>query len=239
VPPPATRTSVPALAQVVKASGWTVRVPSTWRARPAGAVTSADVSCVGTDEQPCLLRLAAGLDASAPPRFGVLGGGVLPGFSAGGCRQAGRGSELDVGDDTAPLFGWTCGSERYEQVTLQPRMLLAVARTGGGPIAPAVLRTLRRDPTYVHDYVVNACPDVPFGANGDGLASDVRAGGQICAGAASLVLELHTLTGPASGPAAVSRRGWRCSVVRTDGDLPSSAVTCRVADGMSVSWTQN
>jgi hypothetical protein len=240
VRPPAP-TTVAALAQVVEASGWTVRVPSTWSARAYGSSKGADVTCVGTDEQPCLLRLAAGLDAAAPPEPGVLGGGVLPGLTSSSCRRAGDGTRLDVGDGVATLAPWACGTQTYQQATLPGRMLLAVAWTGpgsAGPTALAVARTLRPDTSFVREYVVHSCPDIPFTANSDDIARDIRAGGVTCAAARDLVRDLHAVIGPVDGPSKATRKGWDCTVKRSDAALPSAAVTCRGAGGETMTYRQ-
>jgi hypothetical protein len=233
--------AVPPLAQVVTASGWTVRVPSTWAARPYGVSSGATATCVGTDEQPCLLRLAAGLDAAAPPDPGVLGGTVLPGLASSTCRRAGDGTRLDVGDGAATLATWACGAQTYQQATLPARMLLAVAWTGpdtAGQTALAVVRTLRRDASHVREYVVRSCPDVPFTANSEDVAGDVRAGGVTCAAARDLVTDLHAVIGAVSGPSKVTRKGWVCTVQRSDDVLPTAAVTCRGTGGETVTYRQ-
>ncbi len=233
--------AVPPLAQVVTASGWTVRVPSTWAARPYGVSSGATATCVGTDEQPCLLRLAAGLDAAAPPDPGLLGGTVLRGLASCTCRRAGDGSRLDVGDGAATLATWACGAQTYQQATLPARMLLAVAWTGpdtAGQTALAVVRTLRRDASHVREYVVRSCPDVPFTANSEDVAGDVRAGGVTCAAARDLVTDLHAVIGAVSGPSKVTRKGWVCTVQRSDDVLPTAAVTCRGTGGETVTYRQ-
>jgi hypothetical protein len=177
-------------------------------------------------QRPALVRLAVLLVDEVPLAEDIVQEAFaelharLPGFGAGGCHRAGTGSTLDVGDATASLQPWACGDQRYEQVTLQSRMLLAVAPVRTGTTIRAALRTVRQDPAYARDYVVHDCRDVALGSDGDDVASRVRAAGVRCAEANALVLELAALTGPVSGPSAVDRLG---------GPAPSCArtPTCR------------
>jgi hypothetical protein len=130
-------------------------VPANWRTHPNdSAATRAAITCVGPDEQPCQLRLAAGVDRTAVPDPGRLGGGLLPGLGTSSCRQVGgtTGIRIEGGaaaGEAAAVTEWMCGGVQYQQVAMPARMLLMVARTSDGPTVAAVVRTLRRDPGYV------------------------------------------------------------------------------------------
>jgi len=148
--PSVTAGRVPALSTTLKGSGWTVRVPSTWHASASTGTAPVNVTCVGPAEQPCQLRLAAATGTPPPAGADVLGGGLLAGFSTGGCRRVGAGAQLGVGTGTsgpqvASVTRWECGHESYEQVSLPARGLLAVAFAPDGPTVSAVVRTLRAD----------------------------------------------------------------------------------------------
>jgi hypothetical protein len=130
-------------------------VPATWRTHPNDSTaTRATITCVGPDEQPCQLRLAAGVDRTAVPDPGRLGGGLLPGLDPNSCREMGATTGIRVEGgaaegEAAALTEWACGNVHYQQVAMPTRMLLVVARTSDGPAVSAAVRTLRLDPAYV------------------------------------------------------------------------------------------
>ncbi len=235
VAPDAQRVAVPPLVQDLRGAGWRVRVPSTWAAGGGPPATNADALCVGTREQPCLLRLVAGLDAGAPPDPRVLGAGLLPGFGRT-CQQAGDASELPVGTSSGKILLWTCGKERYEQVVVHQDLLVVVAHTSADPAVAAVVRTLELDTAYTRSYEALTCADVPFAADSDSQATSVRTAGVNCPAAAGLVRRLRPQVDVASGPSRVRLPGWDCRVAREDDGLPVAAVTCTGPGGRQLAF---
>ncbi len=227
--------AVPLLDRTLPRAGWRVTVPSTWTATRRPAAPRAEAFCMGTPEQPCLLQLAAGLDAAVRPEPRVLGAGLLPAFGTG-CRQLGDASEKDVGGPSAGTTGWTCGQVTYLQVTVREDLLVAVARSAADPAVDAVVRALLVDPGYTRSFVEVSCDNVSFAKNSDNVAGSVRTRGVACEDAGAVIRRLRPKINVASGEPRVSVEGWACRVTRTDVALPTAAVACTGAAGRRLTF---
>jgi hypothetical protein len=213
------------LDRTLQGAGWRVRVPSTWTADPQPGRTSAVVVCMGPAEQPCLLKLAAGLDADTPPEPTVLGAGLLPEFGTA-CRRVGDASELTVGTHSAATLGWRCGQATYQQVLVREDLLVVVAHTSADPAVPEVVRALQVDTGYVRPWSERDCPDVSFAADSDAKATGLMATGVKCVEADALVRALEPRINVVSGPERVRLGAWSCKVSLWDQALPTALVSC-------------
>lgn len=80
------------------------------------------------------------------------------------------------------------------------------------------------------------CPDIGFTPNSDDVAGNIKATGATCDEASALVREVRRTHNAYSGPRALERGGFTCSVVVTDSlELPYSTYTC-VTGAKRVMW---